>query len=203
MLTKPLVPPEPKLKPKPKHTYTRTRTDPNIPFVPEITPDIPYSEPGKCYDLCHLSENLTELVTDSLSKYEFDRCPDRGSIAGEVRSESALAGGEFSQAGNDSGGPILKVDSHDYTEINAPGSSGDEQASGGELASSTLAEANQSAPDSEAPPPTTKVILTPMDIAKNVHVHRKKLDELRELLANYQNQAKTHRYHAEHSSAAA
>lgn len=61
--------------------------DPNIPFVPSITPSIPYSEPTRCYELCHLSDNETELINDSLSKYAYNDCPHRDSIAEEVRSD--------------------------------------------------------------------------------------------------------------------
>uniref|UniRef100_A0A6G1SIK3 Transmembrane protein FAM155A n=1 Tax=Aceria tosichella TaxID=561515 RepID=A0A6G1SIK3_9ACAR len=151
--------------------------DPNIPFVPEITPDIPYSEPGRCYDLCHLSDNLTELITDSLSKYDYDKCPDRNSIAGGVQSDSL-------DRVNDSKLPGFSAQD-DYTDISSPDESDDDL--GPDVENRTR--------------PATKVLLgTSADRKRVMHVHNKKLDELREVLANYKNQAKTHRYHAEHSS---
>ena len=140
--------------------------------MPEITPDIPYSEPGRCYDLCHLSTNRTELTIDSLSKYEHDKCPDRGSIAGEARSESIGLTGDLAKPA-----PGLSAqDSPDYHSLDDPD---DEEPSGASPSrNKTPALANR----------------------KVLHVHNKKLEELREVLANYQNQAKTHRYHADHSS---
>lgn len=60
--------------------------DPNIPFVPEITPDTLHSKPGKCYDLCHLSNDKRELWVDSLSTYG-SRCPSKSTIAEQVRDE--------------------------------------------------------------------------------------------------------------------
>lgn len=55
-------------------------SDPNIPFVPSITPNIPYSEPTKCYDLCHLNATNSELINDSLSKYDHNKCPGQMAI---------------------------------------------------------------------------------------------------------------------------
>lgn len=60
--------------------------DPNIPFVPEITPNTLHSEPGKCYDLCHLSNDKRELSVDSLSTYD-GYCPSKSMIAEQVHDE--------------------------------------------------------------------------------------------------------------------
>lgn len=164
--------------------------DPNIPFVPEITPDIPCSEPGKCYDLCHLSDNLTELIIDSLSKYDYDKCPDKSSIASEVRSEQSLTQ-SFSN-----GSKFLSPsssDSIDYRDESDNNNNSNEDVDRGTII------ANRTT--NSASGHTTQVLIADPDlIRKKAHVHSKKLEELREVLANYKNQAKTHRYHADHSS---
>jgi hypothetical protein len=147
--------------------------------VPEITPDIPYSEPGKCYDLCHLSDNLTELVIDSLSKYDYDKCPDRGSIAGGARSDSI----------NSKLPGLSAQDALDYTDLNSPDEDQDEELAPGNRTNGAATSAGH-----------TKVGSGEQHTKKLVHVHNKKLEELREVLANYKNQSKTHRYHADHSS---
>lgn len=162
-------------------------TDPNIPFVPAITPDIPYSEPGKCYDLCHLSDNLTELVIDSLSKYDYDKCPDRGSIAGEVRSE---------QQGSPNGSDPLLL-RPPASSVSSPTDTGDYfDGTPSSEEENSIVLANRTGPGGQ-----TKVVLPGHGEQKaTTHVHNKKLEELREVLANYKNQAKTHRYHADHSA---
>lgn len=119
---------------------------------------------------------MTELVIDSLSKYDYDKCPDRGSIAGEVRSEQVSS----LSAQNETKFPP-SIDAGDY-----PDSYPDE--SGAVTASNRTSAAGQA-----------KAALGHTD-RKTMHVHNKKLEELREVLANYKNQAKTHRYHADHSS---
>lgn len=148
--------------------------DPNIPFVPEITPDIPYNEPAKCYDLCHLSENTTELLTDSLSKYEFGNCPDKGSIAEEVRSDPMYC----------------DTEQHDLQlgRFNASGQSRDHGESADDH-NSTNSRHSQGRVDYE-----------PDDNPAGQNTHTRKLNELKEVLTVYKNQPKTHKFghHSEH-----
>lgn len=134
--------------------------------MPEITPDIPYNDPGKCYDLCHLSNNSTELKNDSLSKYDHKNCPKQSSIAAEVRAKqngSKLFGSTLSDQ-----------DALDYTELT---SSEDEE----DISISLMKNHTTDHGPREG----------------EMHVHNKKLQELREVLAVYKNQAQTHRYHAD------
>lgn len=153
-------------------------SDPNIPFVPEITPDIPYSEPTKCYDLCHLSDNITELISDSLSKYDYNECPDKGSIAEEVRSDPSYCNINASQQSN-----VSKTSMDDQYDTNFP--------------------------DDGAPMNINGTLSNDVDIRPGDHrlphiinVHTKKLAELRDVLATYKNQPKTHKFghHSDHSS---
>lgn len=135
--------------------------------MPEITPDIPYSEPAKCYDLCHLSDNLTELITDSLSKYDYDKCPDRESIAEEVRSEPSYCGpeGSLNQA-NVSTSQIYKENSYaENTKI------------------------NYTSPDGQV----LKTFTINKEIA-SLPIHNKKLNDLKEVLAIYKSQPMTHSF---------
>lgn len=212
--------------------------DPNIPFVPEITPEIPYNDPGKCYDLCHLSENLAELITDSLSKYDYDKCPDRSQIAEEVRNDpyycgstdcsivksvSSLSSSSSSQHNHQlqqleqsatsktnvaADGKVPNLDSNDMdtlsvhqlsSELGQSSSSGSSDDNNVILANRTKGGDHHANEQNHQQAPETKVIFTHSD-RKRIHVHKKKLEELREVLATYKNQAKTHRYHAEHSS---
>jgi len=165
--------------------------DPNIPFVPEITPEIPYNDPGKCYDLCHLSDNLTELITDSLSKYDYDRCPDRSSIAEEVCNDPYHCGSTHCTK--------LKSASQD----GEPNDSGRKSTKGAipldDILNSEKTESPVIVGNCNYSKKPTKVVFMSSDTS-SIHIHKKKLDELREVLANYKNQAKTHRYHADHSS---
>lgn len=145
--------------------------DPNIPFVPSITPDIPYSEPSKCYDLCHLTDNITEMMTDSLSKYSHERCPDRNSIAEEVHNE-------LQYCKHDSRHRCGNVkDSHrgDTGRIDEP-----------------LREANESDADHGAKIHDYEHFLT------ESHVHRRKLNELKNVLTIYKSQPKTHKFGHHH-----
>lgn len=137
--------------------------DPNIPFVPEITPDIPYSESMKCYDLCHLSDDLNELIIDSLSKYDYDKCPDENQIAEETRNES-----------------LPSRDSNHYqSDTDYPT----------EDPNLTTQVANSSSIDGRSS--TT-----------GLRAHVKKLNELREVLAIYKSQPKSHKigHYSDHSS---
>lgn len=148
--------------------------DPNIPFVPEITPDIPFSEPGKCYDLCHLSDNKTELSIDSLSKYEYSKCPDKGSIAERV---SIIKESNSASDGTEAAGPTLEDVDHFDEDPAVP------------INRTTSAHGEHRPPFGQTN-------------NKRVHVHNKKLDHLREVLTVYKNQPKTHRFghHAEHAA---
>lgn len=153
--------------------------DPNIPFVPEITPDIPCSEPGKCYDLCHLSDNLTELIIDSLSKYDYDKCPDKSSIASEVRNEQSLAITKPNQSlSNDSRflPPSPSPDSIDYPDQFDDQNNNDNNNNNNnnDIVDHAIIIANKTSGQ------TTKVLIGHPDlIKKTTHVHSKKLEELR------------------------
>lgn len=151
--------------------------DPNIPFVPEITPDIPYSEPTKCYDLCHLSDNITELISDSLSKYDYNKCPDKGSIAEEVRSDPAYCKLTTSQQLNAS-----QTSLEDPYDPSFPDDGPSLNMNG------TLLGVNIRPGDHRLP--------------NVVNIHTKKFTELREVLAAYKNQPKTHKFghHSDHNS---
>lgn len=149
--------------------------------MPEITPDIPYSEPAKCYDLCHLSDNLTELESDSLSKYEYDKCPDKGLIAEEVRSDPLYCKLDLNQQQqlfnrskiNQSGDPYNPIEYNPNEELNSN--------------DTNLLDQSKS---------------TSSGHSTSSHVHSKKLIELREILTIYKSQPKTHKFghYSEHSS---
>lgn len=132
--------------------------------MPEITPEIPYSEPFKCYDLCHLSDNLTELITDSLSKYDFDKCPDGGFIAEEVKREQLYFGQEDGLMQFN----INKDTSNDLkkSQINNTGKELD----------------------------FTGTYTSKNEVTLEVDLYNKKLIELREVLAIYKSQPKTHSF---------
>lgn len=140
--------------------------------MPEITPDIPYSEPAKCYDLCHLSDNITELITDSLSKYKFDKCPDKGSIAEEVRSDPLYC--QLSESVNKSTDQIAYDVPTEFPN--------------GEFDIET----------SKPPTSTTSQPTIAPTKTQDSHVHLKKLNELKEVLAVYKSQPRTHSF-AHHS----
>lgn len=153
--------------------------------MPEITPDIPYSEPSKCYDLCHLSDNLTELEIDSLSKYDHEKCPDKGLIAEEVRSDPFYCKLDLNQQRELFNRSKISPLSDSYNPI--------------EYNSNDAYGSNETNPEDQAKSttlghPTSK---------PSVHVHNQKLIELRERLAVYKSQPKTHkfRHYSEHSSA--
>lgn len=146
--------------------------------MPEITPDIPYSEPTKCYDLCHLSDNLTELITDSLSKYDYDKCPDKGSIAEEVRSDPLYCHLDLQT-------PLSNRSKTSPDDQNDSSSVTDFQSSDDTILNNiTVSKHNR------------------QSSGKVVNVHNKKLSELREVLTIYKSQPKTHKFghHSEHSS---
>lgn len=152
--------------------------------MPKITPDIPYSEPAKCYDLCHLSDNLTELESDSLSKYDYDKCPDKGLIAEEVRSDPLYCKLDLNQQEelyNRSKINSLS-DSYNPTEYNSNDAFSSNETNSGDH--------------------QTKTINSGHSTTKQMHVHNKKLIELRETLAIYKSQPKTHKFghYSEHSS---
>lgn len=179
--------------------------DPNIPFIPEITPDIPYEEPTKCYDLCHIRHNSTELIVDSLSKYEPYDCPDTSIIAESVRSDPRYVdqstlrqhiSSTSSQPSNrtvslpgDSGNrwndidasedDIVGLGDNSPVSTQRPATSSAKDTTGGDLAGGTKG------PNGRVP-----------------EVHRKKLSDLREVLAVYKNQPRTHHFghHSEPTS---
>lgn len=138
--------------------------------MPEITPDIPYSEPSKCYDLCHLSDNLTELVTDSLSKYDFDKCPDRGSIAEEVRRDQLFCGQENHRSPLQSNLSRTIQSGLDKSQINS----------------------------TEKDLQFIKTYTTKNDKTFEFDLYTKKLKELRQVLAIYKSQPKTHSFGSSH-----
>lgn len=134
--------------------------------MPEITPDIPYSEPSRCYDLCHLSDNLTELITDSLSVYEYDKCPDKKFIAAEVHKDPLYCNLENNKNTNLTSQQTDYVPTIDYTSnLNSIESK-----------------------KSTAPPIVNKHRVS------EVPAHYKKLTELREVLALYKSQPKSHSF---------
>jgi len=145
--------------------------------VPEITPDIPYSEPAKCYDLCHLSDNLTELITDSLSKYDYDKCPDKGSIAEEVRSDRFYCESDHQEASPNLTAQYNPIEEHDDESTRGP------------RQNITIDQNQRTNLGSPVKP-------------VGLHVHAKKLIELREVLAVYKSQPKTHKFghYSEHNS---
>lgn len=127
-----------------------------------------------------MSDNLTELITDSLSKYDYDKCPDKGSIAEEVRSDPLYCRLDNQQQQVNTS----KVPLDDQHDLNFPddGSSLD--------ANRTLLEPNERLKPGGHRAPNV------------VNVHTKKLSELREVLTNYKSQPKTHKFghHSDHSS---
>lgn len=135
--------------------------------------------------MCHLSENATELVNDSLSKYDFGSCPDKSLIAEEVRSDSSYCDLDHSEQLEDQRRKSnLSKPSVDDFEDSATFSSG-------------LDETSNETNFKKTP------IKTNLDIdgsTMSQHVHIKKLTELREVLTVYKNQPKTHKFghHIEH-----
>lgn len=156
--------------------------------MPEITPDIPYSEPSKCYDLCHLSDNLTELIIDSLSKYHYDKCPDKGSIAEEVRSDVLYCQMDLQTQQNRS-----RTETDDQFEQNGGITSF--------TTDSSALNSNESLFKQHHKHPTA-VGKSTTSTGGTLHVHNKKLNELREVLTIYKSQPKTHKFghHSDHSS---
>lgn len=172
--------------------------DPNIPFVPTITPDVPYNEPGRCYDLCHVSDNLTELITDSLSKYDYNKCPDRNSIAEEIRNDPFYCGSAHCNAGGPNKAAAAAALDEGRLRPARPDSSEEPNETQLEKDNDGVTIlANETAPPN--PEEEAKIVFTQSE-RRRAHLHKRRLDELREVLANYKNQAKTHRYHADHSS---
>lgn len=116
-----------------------------------------------------MSDNVTELISDSLSKYDYNKCPDKGSIAEEVRSDPAYCKLNTSQSSLD--------DQYD------PSFSDDRPSLNGSFVGVNIRPGDHRLPNV-------------------VNVHTKKLSELREVLAAYKNQPKTHKFghHSDHSS---
>lgn len=52
----------------------------------DITPDILHSDPNECYDLCHISDNKTEIKMDTLGNYGM-ACKSTADIAKHVAVE--------------------------------------------------------------------------------------------------------------------
>ena len=165
------------LYPKAERLTFEPPTDPNIPFVPEITPDIPYGDPGLCYDLCQISDNLNELITDSLSKYEIDKCPTLDAIAYEVHKKTnnkTISESKHPDQVTTDSTPDLETD---YD---------------GRIRFTT----NKTQDNS-------KMIITQYEV-RGMHVHEKKMSELKGALTIYKNQPKVHHFggHSDHSSIA-
>lgn len=136
--------------------------------MPKLTPDIYYSEPSKCYDLCHLSDDLAELVIDSLSKYDYTKCPPKSSIAEEVRGDPLYCESAASEPGAHSGPSPSPSD----TEL----------------------EPSRASNGTETPAGSAR-------LDEQTPIHVKKLRELREVVRNYENQPRVHKFsHQLHSS---
>lgn len=148
--------------------------DPNIPYVPKITPDIPYGDPYQCYDLCHISDNTTELIIDSLSKYDYTHCPRKEDIAARTLENSHM---HYDVSGGEETDSIYATPTDNGSDL------GDFNQSGTNL--------NQ---------PHTS--LQPSSATQWVPVHVKKLKELKDVLAVYRSQPKGHGFshHSDHSA---
>lgn len=138
--------------------------------MPEITQDIPYSEPTKCYDLCHLSNNITELITDSLSKYDYTKCPDKGLIAEEVRSDPLYCHLDVHQHINRTSPDLTPEDEYNTMD--------------GSMSSNRTVAGNRN-PNVLGDHETKGAVAT-------VHAHKKKLNDLMEVLHTYKNQPKVY-----------
>lgn len=138
--------------------------------MPEITPDMPYSDPAKCYDLCHLSQNRTELFIDSLSKYDPNKCPDKNQVAEQVKNEYAACQVSAAASATNKNTRLNKTDI-DQDQLAGAGADEQQPAETTNQTSGSRTSAN-----SRQQPA--------------IDVHIKKLNELREVLTVYKNQRK-------------
>lgn len=180
--------------------------------MPEITPDIPYSEPSKCYDLCHLSDDEAELRIDSLSKYEYGKCPNKSLIAEEVRSDPLYCNNNNHKVVDDA----FRQEQSALNKSQNP--LGGEQYGDSSIANTNeggfyfgeeptkrpvegVSGAGFSGPKASSPAGGGAAAATGVVSSKTAaqHVHLKKLHELTEVMTIYKSQPKTHGFGGHHS----